>query len=433
MMFNLATRAYDRRWRIDPIVRSLLDTDFYKLLMLQVIWKHYAAVPVTFSLINRTRSVRLADIIEQRELEAQLDHIRTLRLTNQERIWLAGNTFYGTEGIFQPAFLTWLAHLQMPDYQIRVVDGQYELAFSGHWADVMLWEIYAITIVNTLRNRAGLARLSELELDVLYSRAKTRLWEKLDRLAQAEVTGIADFSTRRRGDFLFQEWAVLAAHDRLGSGFNGTSNVSLAQKLGLEAIGTNAHELPMTLAALANTDDDVRASQYTVLDVWQQTYQGRLKVFLPDTYGTTQFLAGAPDWVADWTGLRVDSKDPFEAGEEAIQWWVDRGRDPREKLILFSDGLDVDDILALHATFKGRCRLGFGWGTLFGNDFRECHPRHETDLDPVSLVCKVTDVAGRPAVKLSDNDAKPTGPADEVERYRRIFGRAGAGRRPVIV
>lgn len=432
-MINFASRAYDRRWRIDPIVRSLLDTDFYKLLMLQLIHRHFAAVPVTFSLINRTRTVRLADMVERRELEAQLDHVRTLHLSRQERIWLAGNTFYGTEGIFRPDFLAWLSALRLPEYEIEVVDGQYELTFSGPWAEVMLWEVYAVTIVNTLRNRAGLARMSELELDVLYSRAKAKLWGKLDRLAGAGVTGIADFSTRRRADFLYQEWALLAAADNLGAGFLGTSNVALAMKLGLEAIGTNAHELPMVLATLADTEAELRASQYRVLDLWQQTYDGRLKVFLPDTFGTTQFLNDAPDWVADWTGLRVDSKDPFEAGEEAIDWWTSRGRDPRGKLVLFSDGLDVDDILALDKAFRGRCRLGFGWGTLFGNDFRDCHPRGADDLAPISLVCKVTWANGRPAVKLSDNLAKPTGPAAEVARYRTIFGCAGLGHRAVVV
>jgi nicotinate phosphoribosyltransferase len=432
-MINLASRAHVRRWRIDPIVRSLLDTDFYKLLMLQLIWKHYYDVPVTFSLINRTKSVRLADSIEAQELKAQLDHVRTLRLSSQEKIWLAGNTFYGTEGIFKPDFLRWLSELTLSDYHLEEREGQYELTFSGPWAEVMLWELYAITIVNTLRNRAALAQMSELELDILYSRAKTRLWAKLDRLGEVGVSGIADFSTRRRADFLYQEWAIMAAVDRLGDQFIGTSNVFLAMKMGLEAIGTNAHELPMTLAALANTDQELRQSQYQVLDLWQQTYHSRLLVFLPDTYGTTQFLRGAPDWVADWTGLRVDSKDPFEAGEEAIAWWAERGRDPSEKMILFSDGLDVDDILALDKAFRGRCRLGFGWGTLFGNDFRECHPRGQEILDPISLVCKVTDVNGRPAVKLSDNAAKPTGPAEEVARYRAVFGDDGVGLRAVVV
>ena len=58
---DIATRTYDHGFRLDPIVRSLLDTDFYKLLMLQMIRHLYPDVRATFSLINRTKTVRLAD------------------------------------------------------------------------------------------------------------------------------------------------------------------------------------------------------------------------------------------------------------------------------------------------------------------------------------------------------------------------------------
>jgi nicotinate phosphoribosyltransferase len=432
-MIDLATRAHDHSYRIDPIVRSLLDTDFYKFLMLQFIWLHYRAVPVTFSLINRTTAVRLAEVIPEGELRAQLDHARTLRFAKSELIWLAGNTFYGQAGMFRPDFLAWLAAYQLPAYQLAVKGGQYELTFSGPWAETTLWEIPALAIVNTLRNRQGLHRLSRFELDVLYAQAKTNLWRNLVRLREAGLSGLADFGTRRRHDYLFHEWAVLAARDVLGLAFTGTSNVLLAMRHDIEAIGTNGHELPMVLATLARTPEGLRAAQYEVLAQWQETYGGRLLIFLPDTYGTTQFLAGAPDWVADWTGLRIDSKEPFAAGEEAIAWWRARDRDPLSKLILFSDGLDTATMLALHHHFLGRVRTGFGWGTLLTNDFRACHPRGASDLDPISLICKVTEASGRPAVKLSDNDAKPTGAPDEIERYREVFGRAGITHRAVLV
>jgi nicotinate phosphoribosyltransferase len=401
--------------------------------MLQFIWLHYRDVPVTFSLINRTKRICLAESVGEQQLRDQLDAARQLRFTKSELIWLAGNTFYGQTGMFRPDFLEWLADYQLPPYQLAVVDGQYELTFSGLWAQTTLWEIPGLSIVGTLRNRAGLYRLSKFELDLLYAQAKTKLWGKLTRLHEEGVPGISDFSTRRRHDFLFQEWAVLAARERLGARFIGTSNVLLAMKHDLEAIGTNAHELPMVLATLASTPEEIRAAQYEVLRKWQETYGGRLRVFLPDTYGTTQFLAGAPDWVADWTGIRIDSKDPFEGGEEALTWWRARGRDPKGKLLLFSDGLDAPTIVALHRHFAGHAREGYGWGTLFTNDFRDCHPAGLPDLDPISLICKVAEANGRPAVKLSDNEAKPTGPPDEVRRYRAIFGRAGVGLREVIV
>jgi nicotinate phosphoribosyltransferase len=245
----------------------------------------------------------------------------------------------------------------------------------------------------------------------------------------------------------------------LGRGFIGTSNAFLAHKHDLEAIGTNAHEIPMVMAALAPDDVALKESQYRVLELWQQTYEGALHVMLPDTFGTTQFLAGAPDWVADWTGQRVDSKDPYVAGDEFIEFLKVRGRDPREKLLIASDTLDVDQILGLHAYFGGslargkapadfhgaadfhdptkwtdgrRIRFSAGWGTLLTNDFRGCNPNAGGGFDPISLICKVSTVEGRPAVKLSDNYAKALGPLDEVERYRKVFGTAGIANAPVI-
>ena len=105
MIHNLAKRAHDRNWALDPVVRSLLDTDWYKLAMLQFIWKHFAGTQVRFTLINRTEAVRLAEEVDEAELRRQLDHARGLRFTKSKLIWLAGNTFYGQRNIFDPAFL----------------------------------------------------------------------------------------------------------------------------------------------------------------------------------------------------------------------------------------------------------------------------------------------------------------------------------------
>jgi nicotinate phosphoribosyltransferase len=219
----------------------------------------------------------------------------------------------------------------------------------------------------------------------------------------------------------------------LGESLSGTSNTFLAYKHDLEAMGTNAHELPMALAALANTDEDLHASQYRVLELWQKSYGGELLIMLPDTFGTTQFLQQAPDWVADWTGQRCDSKDPFVAGDEYIAWLMSRGRDARRKRLIASDGLDVGDIIALHEYFNGRIRFSAGWGTLLTNDFRDCHPQGEHAFDPISLVCKLLTVEGRPAVKLSDNTHKATGPVMEIERYRRVFGSVAVEGSEVLV
>lgn len=432
---DLAKRAYDHGWRMDPIVRSLLDTDFYKLLMLQLIWRQHRDVPVTFSVINRTTTVRLAEEVDEAELRAQLDHARTLRFSNRELIWLGGNTFYGVKSIFHPDFLAWLADYRLPEYDLsRGADGQFRLEFSGPWAEVTLWEIPALAILNELRSRRALRRLGRFELDVLYARAKTKLWGKVERLRRLEPLSISDFGTRRRHGFLWQGWCVEALKEGLGRAFIGTSNVLLAMNNDLEAVGTNGHELPMVLAALAGDDDDaLRAAPYQVLEDWRATYDGNLLVALPDAFGTRAFLADAPGWLADWKGFRPDSAPPIEGGEEIMAWWKAQGRDPRERLLVFADGMDVDTIEATHAHFKGRVRTSFGWGTNLTNDFRDCAPAPMPELTPISLVCKVTRAGGRSAVKLSDNVEKATGDRGEIERYLRVFGEAGRGRQAVTV
>jgi nicotinate phosphoribosyltransferase len=460
MIINFAERAHNHNWELDPVTRSLLDTDFYKLLMLQFIWKHFPKTQVSFSLFNRSSAVPLADLFAIQDITQQMEHVRKLRFRKSELVWLAGNTFFGRRGIFEPAFLEWLERdFKLSDYSLTVGGGQFHLSFDGLWTETTMWELYALSILDELRTRANLKRLSEFGLDILYARAKTKLWSKIERVRGVPGLSIADFGTRRRHSFLWQEYVVDAMASNLGRSFIGTSNAFLAHKHDLEAIGTNAHEIPMVVAALAPDDQALKASQYRVLDLWQSTYEGALRIMLPDTFGTTQFLEGAPEWAADWTGQRIDSKNPYVAGDEYIAWLKARGREARDKLIIASDALDVDEILGLHAYFGGtlqedvapgdfrdaadflnqrkwiprrRIRFSAGWGTLLTNDFRGCDPSGSSGFDPISLICKVSTVEGKPAVKLSDNEAKALGPPSEIERYRRVFGTAGVTNAPLV-
>ena len=429
-MADIATRVYNHKWKIDPIVRSLIDTDFYKLLMCQSVFRNRPDTQVTFSLINRTKSVRLADLVDEGELREQLDHVRSLKLARGESTWLRGNTFYGKRQMFRPDFMEWFEDLRLPAYHLEKRNGQYELTFEGNWPEVMMWEIPALAVLMELRSRAVLRDMGRFELQVLYARAMTKLWEKVERLRDVPDLRLADFGTRRRHSFLWQDWCVQAMMEGLGEKFVGTSNCLIAMRQDIEAIGTNAHELPMVYAALADSDEELRQAPYEVLADWHEEHDGNLRIILPDTYGTQGFLDAAPDWLAGWTGMRIDSGDPATGAEIAIDWWKSRGEDPRTKLVIFSDGLDVEKIAALQSQFAGRVRVSFGWGTLLTNDFRGLVP--DDALAPFSLVCKAVSANGRPTVKLSDNPNKAMGPKDEIERYKRVFG-VGEQERLVVV
>ena len=419
-MVDIARRVWNHKWKIDPIVRSLLDTDFYKLLMCQSIFRNKPDTSVTFSLINRSKNIKLAELIDEGELREQLDHIRSLSLSRGESTWLRGNTFYGKRQMFRSDFMEWFETLKLPPYHLEKKADQYELTFEGSWPEVMLWEVPALSVLMELRGRAVLNKMAKFELEVLYARAMTKLWEKIENLRNIKDLKIADFGTRRRHSFLWQDWAVQAMVEGLEDKFIGTSNCLIAMKRDIEAIGTNAHELPMIYSALAENDEELANAPYQVLADWHEEHDGNLRIILPDTYGTEAFLNRAPDWLKQWTGIRIDSGDPVEGAEAAIAWWKNKGENPKNKLVIFSDGLDTTTIRDLHQNFNERVKVSFGWGTNLTNDFRGLVS--DGSLDAFSIVCKPIKANERSTVKLSDNLNKAMGPSGEINRYKRVFG-----------
>ena len=187
----------------------------------------------------------------------------------------------------------------------------------------------------------------------------------------------------------------------------------------------------MVYAALADSDEELARAPYRVLEDWQEDYEGNLLRDPARHLRHHELPQHAPDWVAAWTGIRIDSKDPLEGGEEAIDWWLSRGRDPRQKLAIFSDGLDVDSISDIHRQFHGRMRLGYGWGTLLTNDFRGLAP--DGGLDPISIVCKVhlgRRAPGREDLGQPDQGDRAEGGDRALQarlQGRRADGAAGAG------
>lgn len=430
----------------DWIIRSLLDVDFYKFTMGYFIFRHYRGVHVTFRLINRNKKIPLANVISEAELRLQLDHAQSLRfeLEKTNRYYLRGMDVYG-KNMFSEEYHDFLAGLRLPPYTLRRVGDQFELEFTGPWEVVTFWETIALAVISELYYRSLMRRMDANDLEALYAGATAKLSEKLRDIRGYPGIRFADFGQRRRHSFLWQQKAIGMAVAALGSQFTGTSNTWMAFHHNLTPIGTNAHELPMVVTALADTPEETRNAQYRILAEWQELFGEGLRIILPDTFGSAQFLRDAPPALAtDWRGLRQDSGDPIVFGNRVIGWYRKHGVDPRGKIIIFSDGLDVKSMIRISEYFKGEIGVAFGWGTLFTNDFTDCHPRRDEVsrefgmtwgelFRPFSLVCKVVRANGRPCVKLSDNIEKATGSKEEVARYVEVFGHKGRVDRDVFV
>ena len=397
-----------------PIIESLLDVDFYKFTMGQMVFLRYPDVPVTYALTNRTREIRLASVVDDVELREELDHARSLRFNNSELHYLRGTNEYG-DRMFSEDYLDFLRGLELPEYELEEVDGSFRLSFKGLWSHAIYWETIALALVNELYYRSLLQKLSRFERDLVYAEGKMRLANKIRALREHPEIEFVDFGTRRRFSREWQHYVDRTLAEELPEQFVGTSATESALLHGLVPMGTSAHELNMVMSSIMNESDDrIRASHNRVLKDWWELYGWGLSVAVTDTYGSEFFFRDMTKSQARaWKGLRHDSGDPFEFGERAVGFYEDCGIDPKEKLLIFSDGLELDTILELSERFHGRVKLSFGWGTNLTNDM---------GIDPIAIIVKAVEACGTRTVKLSDNLAKATGSKEDIERFKRIFG-----------
>ncbi len=388
-----------------PIIKSLLDLDFYKFTMMYFVWKFFPGVIVTYGFKNRTSKVRLARIIREEYIREELEHVRTLRFTDRELKYLAQ--------FFPADFLQYLAGFQVPEFKLWKEAGTYRIEVTGTWLETILWETIILSIINELYYRA-LIRREHKSFPQVLDEGRRRLLAKIVILKKHPEIKITDFGTRRRFARLWHREVLETLKREVPGQLVGTSNVFLAMELGLKPIGTMAHELFMVLAACAGKDRvAIRDSHNRVLQLWWELYGVALSIALTDTFGTGFFFKDfTSEQARDWRGLRHDSGDPFAFGEAAIRFYESVGINAKDKVLVFSDGLDIETIVKLHDRFHGRINVAFGWGTNLTNDL---------GFAALSLVVKAIAAGGFRTVKLSDNIAKAMGELEDIDLYKKLF------------
>jgi nicotinate phosphoribosyltransferase len=288
------------------------------------------------------------------------------------------------------------------------------LEFPDLWSKDTYWETLALPIINELYYRHKMRDLSRFERDVIMANGKIKLAEKIKILKQYPGLTFSDFGTRRRFSREWQYYVVQTLAEELPGQFLGTSNVRAAMDFGQLPMGTSAHETYMAMTGIMHdSDDTIRASHNKVLQEWWAQYGYGLSIALTDTFGTGFFFSDMTEEQAKkWKGLRHDSGDPIKFGEDAIKFYEGYGINPQEKLLVFSDGLDLQTMIKIYLHFRGRIKVTFGWGTNLTNDM---------GFMTLSLVIKVIESCGHGTVKLTDNLAKAMGSPENVERFKRIF------------
>lgn len=407
-----------------PIISSLFDAnDFYKFTMGQFVWQRYLGTEVISAFRNRTKKVRLAEIIDLGQLREELDHVRSLRFNNSELHYLRGTNEYGDRMFCEP-YLEFLKGLALPQYELGTDGAEINLRFPGPWEKQIYWETIALAIVNELYARALMKPLSRFEQETVLSTGRLRLAEKIKFLRENPTIVFSDFGSRRRFSGEWQAYVNDVLCEEVPNQFLGSSNTYLAMRNGTVPMGTAAHELQMVVAGLRDGQKDwIRVSQREVTEGWWKLYGYGLSIFLPDTYTTRTFDENLTDEeVMKWKGDRWDSGDPIVFGESRINRYERLGIDPKTRMLIPSDGLDTAMIKKLHDHFYGRIKMSYGWGTNLTNDLFDSTMRGNLWYGPLSLVIKPVSANGRGLVKLSDNPPKATGAPEDIKRYMEAVG-----------
>ena len=372
--------------RLDPIVLSLLDTDLYKFNMDQVIFHRHTDLCGEYYFKCRNENVVFTpEMLE--EINAQIDHLCTLRFTRDELDYLRSIRFIKNDYV---EFLR-LWHPVREYVETSLSDaGELSVIVRGPLFSAMQFEIYLLEIINEVYFRM------KFNYDALLAGALERLNQKIDAFRGGRYTfRFAEFGCRRR---LSREWEDVVVRRLASETQNcvGTSNVYLAMKYDLKPIGTYAHEFVQMYQGIDSIP--LAYTNHYAMQDWYDEYVGDNGTALTDTITTDLFLLDFNrSMVNNYTGVRHDSGDPYEWGEKILAHYRKYDVDPRGKQLLFSDGLDFDRAQALYDAFKDRCKVSFGIGTFCSND---------TEEEALNIVIKLQYVNGRPVAKLSDTPSK---------------------------
>lgn len=385
------------------IIKSILDSDLYKLSMQFFVLQHYPEFECTYSFSNRNKSMVFSKEAVA-EIQANIDSMSELKLTDAEYDWMKNNLYF-----LPVAYRQYLAAYRFNPSQVHMTlekNGELNISINGKWRDTILWEVPLMAIISEVYFKF-------MDTDWNMTGQKENAILKAQKLCAAGCL-FADFGTRRRRNFETQD--IVVREMKFFKGFVGTSNPFLAMKYGVKALGTCAHEAIGAVAAL----ESLNHPNKIFMERWTETYKGDLGTMLPDTYGIESFLKDfSVEKAKLFDGLRHDSGDPYTFTDKVIEHYKKLNIDPTTKTIIFSDGLDVNTTLKLNEYCKGKIRFSFGIGTHFTSDFNKVS-EPTIKSSPMNMVIKMTMIDGVPVVKLSDSPGKAIGDSKMVEIMKYI-------------
>lgn len=377
---------------MEQILVSLLETDAYKFSMGQAIYHQFSDYKTTWSFKCRNEDVYFTEEMVE-EIKRQIKMYCNLRFTEEELSYL--NSITWIKGSYIDFLRLWKPRFE--DFDIKH-EGERGLTIEtkGTWLNTSLYEIPTLAIVNEVYFKMA------YDYEELFASFKDRLDAKIAGIMDGtyELGAFSEFGIRRRLSAEAEELAIKKLMETklpAGNIFVGTSNVYLAMKLHVKPVGTMAHEWIMCVGQ-GNHKHNPAYSNWYALDAWVKEYGVLNGTALTDTISTNCFLEDFQlTYATLFSGVRHDSGDPYEWGNNMIDHYKKLGIDPSTKTLLFSDSLDFERATAINRYFKDKVKTAFGIGTFIAND---------TKVPALNIVMKTTACNGCDVAKMSDIDGK---------------------------
>jgi nicotinate phosphoribosyltransferase len=382
------------------IIKSVLDSDLYKISMNQAVIQCYPNAWARYDLINRGPKDFPKGIGAR--VRDEINQMAELKMTDDEESWLRKTCPY-----LSSFFISYLKNFRYDPREVvyAETDGDLYLRIEGPWYRTILWEVQIMAIISEIyHDMLGHERFGNEDSDL----------NKFEFFRDCSIK-FADFGTRRRRSFDNQNRIVEMLKNE--KNFNGTSNMYLAYKYNLKPIGTQAHEWFMFHGSMFG----YRMANRIAMERWVDVYQGSLGIALSDTFTSDAFLKDfSTKYAKLFDGVRQDSGDPIEFAKKVIAHYKKLNIEPLDKTIVFSDSLNCKLVDEIEEYCCDKINTSYGIGTNLTCDI--------PGVRPLNIVLKMTACAEtsnddyRPTVKLSDSPTKYTGDKEEIEICKQSLG-----------
>ncbi len=382
------------------MISSLLDNELSVFAVQQGILAFFPGLQAEYVFHDRENSRRYPQHFVD-ALKESIFGLGDLRLQAEELSWLGGVASFSAE------YLKYLQEARLDPSLVEVGsegDERLHLKVKGPWEEAVLWQVPLQALVNEIYFR---------EVDTEWeSDPDSYFGMTLDKVANLFDLGltIVERGTRYRRSRELHEVVIRAL--RSAGVFTGeksekllyTTNLDFSRLYGIPAIAG----IPNEWVSAHESRYGLRRAYPQSLKNWQTVHRGQHAIASADTFTANLFFSQFSSAMAKaYRGIRSDSGDPRAFFEQVVTFYFEKGMDPVEHFLLFTDVEDLEEMGPLVDHVGGAMRIFLGLGAELVNDFPQGSNR--------GMFLNLKRLDGKPVMRTSSNPGKTFGGTKAVQ------------------